>query len=58
MMAAGGILMTRELDVRSEVLSRVGSSDGERMCGEHVRREEWAIAEGEGQRVRGDWSAV
>lgn len=55
MMAAGGILMTRELDVRSEVLSRAGSSDGAIV--DYQRREEWVVAEDE-YRVRGDWSAV
>jgi hypothetical protein len=57
MIAAGGILMTTELDVRSEVLSRVGSSDGQRTSRENARREEWAIAD-DGEGVRGDWSAV
>ncbi|KAK7179572.1 integral membrane protein [Paraphaeosphaeria sporulosa] len=55
--AAGGILMTTELDVRSEILSRGGSSDGERVSRENARREEWAIAD-DGEGVRGDWSAV
>ena len=55
MMAAGGILMTTELDVRSEVLSRAGSSDGAIV--DYQRREEWVVAEDE-YRVRGDWSAV
>lgn len=57
MMAAGGILMTRELDVRSEVLSRSGSSGGERANRDYQRKEEWAMDEDE-ERVRGDWSAV
>lgn len=57
MMAAGGILMTTELDVRSEVMIRIGSSDGERGSRDHTRREEWVVAEDE-DRVKGDWSAV
>ncbi|KAL5464954.1 hypothetical protein PMIN06_000907 [Paraphaeosphaeria minitans] len=57
MIAAGGILMTTELDVRSEILSRVGSNDRERANGENARREEWAVA-GDSEGVRGDWSAV
>ncbi|KAJ4346753.1 uncharacterized protein N0V89_010685 [Didymosphaeria variabile] len=56
-MAAGGILMTTELDVRSEVLSRVGSSERDRASREHARREEWAIAE-DSEGIKGDWSAV
>ncbi|KAJ4293597.1 hypothetical protein N0V90_008880 [Kalmusia sp. IMI 367209] len=58
MMAAGGILMTTELDVRSEVLSREGSSDGEAIQEDdpHVRREEWRV--GETEVMKGDWSAV
>ena len=54
MMAAGGILMTRELDVRSEVLSRAGSSDGAII--DYQRREEWVVEDE--YRARGDWSAV
>lgn len=57
MIAAGGILMTTELDVRSEVLSRFESSDGERTSRDNARREEWVIP-GDTDGVRGDWSAV
>jgi hypothetical protein len=57
MIAVGGILMTTELDMRSEVLSRVGSSDGERTIRENARRKKWAIAD-DSEGARGDWSAV